>query len=220
MKKHGVVTIKKSLISILFIMLLVISAVSIAFAADLRVVKLVKKDNFIKEVVVREESMNDLIKDNVITNIRDANKNKLPVVCDYEIDGEKFTLYARDAFLRIDQKIIINSQPVELISLHRNGKIYQWTVPGKRKGTVIDQAIATSLLGRNLVDDTKKYNYYPADYLLNRASNAVCLPSAIPYETFMLPERYSWTDVGLIHYQMTGKYLYPTKLTVTKQVWK
>jgi len=70
------------------------------------------------------------------------------------------------------------------------------------------------------VDDTKKYNYYPADYLLDRASNTVCLPSAIPYETFMLPEHYSWTDVGKIHYQMMGKYLYPTKLTVTKQEWK
>ena len=221
MKKHGVVTIsKKSLISILFIMLLVISAISIAFAADIRVVKLVKKNNFIKEVVVRENSMNDLIKDNVITNIGDANKNKLPVICDYEIDGEKFTLYARDSFLKIDQKMIIDSQPVELRSLHRNGKIYQWTVPGKPRGTVIDKAIATSLLGRNLVDDTKKYNYYPADYLLNRASNAICLPSAIPYETFMLPEHYSWTDVGKIYYQMEGKYLYPTKLTVTKQAWK
>jgi len=197
-----------------------ISAVSIAFAADIRVVKLIKKNNFIKEVIVREESMNDLIKDNVITNIRDANKNKLPVICDYEIDGEKFSLFARDSFLRIDQKMIIDSQPVELRSLHRDGRIYQWTVPGDRKGTVIDQELATSLLGKNLVDDTKKYNYYPANYLLDRASNAVCLPSAIPYETFMLPEHYSWTDAGLIHYQMTGKYVYPTKLTVTKQVWK
>ncbi|MBD3259143.1 hypothetical protein GF371_00770 [Candidatus Woesearchaeota archaeon] len=211
---------KRILICMLLIAIICTISVSAIVSADLTVVERKKKGNFIEETVIRKEPANELIKLGSMTNIMDAFNKRLPVVCEYEIDKERFRLYARDSAVRIDQKMSIDSRPVTFTSLYKNKRIYQWTVPGTPEGTVIDQGIALDLLGRNWARSTKKYNFYPVDYILKKADNAVCLLSAVPYEKFMLPEQYSWTDIGKIYFQMNGIYRYPTKQVKTKQEWK
>ncbi|MCK4669851.1 MAG: hypothetical protein KAT43_01515 [Nanoarchaeota archaeon] len=132
-----------------------------------------------------------------------------PVICDFDIDSQEFLLFARNNMARIETWRTIDFVNTKTISIYRYNKVYKWTEPGLREGSVIDvSTIRDLMIDRSVAP--KKYGYYSKGYLIENANNADCRLSSFGNHMFQLPENYAWKDLSKRYWQMNGIDRYPT----------
>ncbi len=135
-----------------------------------------------------------------------------PVICDFDIDGQEFLLFARNNIARIETWRTIDFVNTKTISIYKYNKVYKWPEPGLREGSVIEVSTVKDLMTDRSVAP-KKHGYYSKEYLIENANNADCRLSSFGSYMFQLPEDYAWKDLSKRYRQMNGIDRYPTLRT-------